>query len=76
MKQTTPWQAESDATPSPRDVAFMASTLEGRHGQYAAEIAEFFASFHDERGDAGRCWAWVGVAATVRGRQRARTTKS
>jgi hypothetical protein len=46
--------------------------LEGRHGQFAAEVAEFFASLHTDRGDAGRSWAWAGVAARVRQRERQR----
>lgn len=56
------WHPEEDATPTPRDVEFMAEVLEGRHGNLAAEIAEFFASFHGQKGDAGRSWAWAGVA--------------
>ena len=63
---------EDDATPTPRDVDAMASVLEGRHGRLAAEIAEFFASLHGNRGDAGRSWAWAGVAQTVRMRERDR----
>ena len=63
---------EDDATPTPRDVDFMASVLEGRHGHLAAEIAEFFSSVHGHRGDAGRSWAWAGVAETVRLRERNR----
>lgn len=66
---TSEWQPESDATPTPRDVQHMAEVLEGRHGMLAAEVAEFFSSFHSERGDAGRCWAWAGVAELVRRRE-------
>ncbi len=66
------WQHDNDATPTPRDVDVMASVLEGRHGLLAAEIAEFFSSLHDERGDAGRSWAWAGVAETVRLREHKR----
>lgn len=62
----------TDPTPTPRDIAAMAEVLEGRHGLYAAEIAEFFASYHGEKGDAGRAWAWSGVAELVRTRERAR----
>jgi hypothetical protein len=72
--QTQTWQSGDDPTPTPRDVAFMATVLEGRHGQHAADVAEFFASVHGERGDAGRSWAWVGVAETVRDRERQRLT--
>lgn len=71
---TAMWQATDDATPSPQDVDFMASVLEGRHGLYAADVAEFFSSLHGERGDAGRSWAWAGVAETVRQRERKRIT--
>ncbi len=66
------WYPDDDATPTPRDVEFMAQTLEGRHGLLAAEVAEFFASVHSERGDAGRSWAWAGVAELVRQRERVR----
>jgi hypothetical protein len=66
------WHPEEDATPTARDVELMAEVLEGRHGNLAAEIAEFFASFHGEKGDAGRSWAWAGVAERVRQREMAR----
>ena len=67
-------QTEVDATPAPRDVEFMASVLEGRHGLLAAEVADFFCSLHNERGDSGRSGAWAGVAETVRNRERSRLT--
>jgi hypothetical protein len=66
------WHPDTDATPTPRDVAAIAEVLEGRHGTLAAEVAEFFASYHGEKGDAGRAWAWSGVAELVRNRERAR----
>lgn len=66
------WHPETDATPTPRDVAAMAEVLEGRHGAFAADVAEFFATYHGEKGDAGRAWAWSGVAELVRNRERAR----
>lgn len=69
---TTTWHPEHDATPTPGDVTFMAEVLEGRHGAFAAEVAEFFASYHCEKGDAGRAWAWSGVAEVVRAREQAR----
>jgi hypothetical protein len=50
----------------------MAEVLEGKHGSLAAEIADFFAIYHGEKGDAGRAWAWSGVAELVRNRERAR----
>jgi hypothetical protein len=46
----------------------MAAVLEGRHGWLAADIAEFFATYHSQHGDAGRSWAWAGVAERVRER--------
>ena len=69
---TAGWHPEEDATPTPRDVEFMAAVLEGRHGSHAADVAEFFASVHGEKGDAGRSWAWAGVAERVRYRERSR----
>ena len=58
---TTTWHPDDDATPTPRDVTFMAEVLEGRHGTFAAEVAEFFATYHGERGDAGRAWGGAGL---------------
>ncbi len=68
------WHPDEDTTPTPGDVAEMAIVLEGRHGTFAAEVAEFFSSFHSLHGDAGRCWAWAGVAETIRQRERDRST--
>lgn len=66
--------SKSDPTPmpTPNEVRFMAEVLEGRHGALAADVAEFFAAYHSEKGDAGRSWAWAGVAEMVRTRERAR----
>lgn len=64
----------TDVTPAPKDVEFMALALEGRHGTHAAEIAAFFSDYHCGRGDAGRSWAWAGVADIVRKRQLDRAT--
>lgn len=61
-----------DATPAPQDVEFMALVLEGRHGVMAADVASFFSDYHSGRGDAGRSWAWAGVAEIVRMRQQIR----
>lgn len=66
------WQTDEDVTPTPRDVETMALVLEGRHGRYAADVADFFSALHSVKGDAGRCWAWAGVAARVRRRERQR----
>jgi hypothetical protein len=63
------WHPDEDVTPTPKDVELMAAVLEGRHGDHAAQVAEFFASLHSQRGDAGRCWAWSGVAERVRQRE-------
>jgi hypothetical protein len=65
---TANWHPDVDTTPTPTDVEFMALTLEGRHGVYAAEVADFFADLRGAEGDAGRSWAWAGVAALVRQR--------
>lgn len=69
---TTTWHPDNDATPTPGDVSAMAETLEGRHGILAAQVADFFSAYHCEKGDAGRAWAWAGVAELIRGRERAR----
>ncbi len=63
---------EFDATPTPADVESIVEVLEGHHGAYAAEIADFFATKHSLAGDAGRSWAWAGVAERVRTRARER----
>jgi hypothetical protein len=62
------WHPDEDATPTPREVEEMAAALEGRHGTFAADVAEFFSTAHSQKGDAGRCWAWAGVAEVVRRR--------
>jgi hypothetical protein len=69
---TGTWHPEADATPTPRDVDSMVEVLEGRHGVLAADIADFFSAKHALDGDAGRCWAWAGVAEAVRQREQAR----
>lgn len=50
----------------------MATVLEARHGLHAAEVAEFFASLHTDKGDECRSCAWSDVAERVRERQRER----
>lgn len=52
-----------------QDAELMAVVLEGRHGTYAAEVAEFFALLHRQLGDNGRSQAWGGVARLVRRRE-------
>lgn len=66
------WPVGDDATPGPSEVDFMAEVLESRHGNYAAEVADFFACAHQQHGDVGRSWAWAAVAETVRHRERGR----
>ena len=56
----------------PGEVYDMAVVLEGKHGAFAAEVAEFFSTFHAQHGDAGRSWAWAGVAVAIRDRERKR----
>ena len=51
----------------------MVAVLEGRHGVWAADVAEFFSTLHSLKGDAGRSWAWAGVAEMVRRKLEART---
>ena len=50
----------------------MVAVLEGRHGAWAADVAEFFSTLHSLKGDAGRSWAWAGVAEMVRRNAEAR----
>jgi hypothetical protein len=65
---TLSWHPDADVTPTPREVQAMAEVLEGRHGHHAADVAEFFSTHHSLTGDAGRCWAWAGVAETIKQR--------
>jgi hypothetical protein len=64
-----------DATPTPADVEVMTDVLEGRHGALAADVADFLSTFHGQRGDAGRSWAWAGVVERVRRRELARLSR-
>lgn len=68
----TSFHTHEDATPVLGDVENMVSVLEGRHGVWAAEVADFFATFHSLKGDAARSWAWTGVAEVARRRAEAR----
>lgn len=72
LKMESAWHPDFDATPTPSDVESIVEVLEGCHGEYAAEVAEFFATKHELAGDAGRSWAWAGVAERVRMRTRDR----
>jgi len=60
----------------PEEVESMAVVLEGEHGALAVEIAEFFATQHSLDGDAGRSWAWTGVADLIRNREQKRVASS
>ncbi|HML28293.1 MAG TPA: hypothetical protein PKE16_05540 [Hyphomicrobium sp.] len=64
--------SEIDITPPPQDLGAMAEVMEGKHGPLAVGIAEFFALYHGQKGDAGRAWAWASVAELVRNRERER----
>jgi hypothetical protein len=55
-----------------REFEAMATVLEARHGLHAAEVADFFATLHIEKGDESRSGAWADVAERVRERQRRR----
>ena len=66
------WHPELDVTPTPAEVDSMAAVLEGQHGVFATNVAEFFSTKHSIAGDAGRCWAWAGVAERIRMRARRR----
>ena len=68
-------EPEQGLTPTPGQVESMACVLEGRHGLFAAEVAEFFSTYHSIGGDAGRCWAWACVAETIREREQGRATQ-
>ncbi len=48
------WQFHEDTTPTPGEVEAMVAVLEGRHGAWAADVAEFFSTLHSLKGDAGR----------------------
>jgi len=71
-KMASGWHFQEDLTPTPEEVEAMVAVLEGRHGVWAAEVAEFFSTLHSLKGDAGRSWAWAGVAELVRRRIAAR----
>lgn len=65
-------QFQHYSTPTPSETEALAAVLEGRHGALAAEVADFFSTMHSLKGDAGRSWAWAGVAETARRRAEAR----
>jgi hypothetical protein len=55
-----------------REFDAMARVLEAKHGLHAAEVAEFFACLHIDKGDETRSHAWADVAERVRERERKR----
>lgn len=61
--------SQYDVTPTPDEVESVVALLEGEHGCLAADVAEFFATQHSIDGDAGRSWAWTGVADRIRDRE-------
>jgi hypothetical protein len=71
-KNSIVWSEQRDVTPTPDEVEAIANLLEGEHGIHAAEVAEFFATHHSLGGDAGRSWAWTGVADRIRDREQKR----
>ena len=66
------WHPSEGVAATKSDLDNMAQVLEGQHGAWAAEMAEFFALLHGQKGDALRSWAWNGVAEAVRRREAAR----
>lgn len=64
---TNIWQP-SHAT-NEREFEAMATVLEAKHGLHAAEVADFFANLHTDKGDEPRSNAWADVAERVRQRQ-------
>ena len=65
---TSGWHFQENATPTPGEVDAMVAVLEGRHGVWAADVADFLSTFHSLKGDVGRSCAWAGVAEMVRRR--------
>lgn len=75
MPQIKSMSPSTNSKPSPAgERQAMALILEGKHGQHAAEVAEFFASVHQELGDEARATAWTTVAGIVRARETARVS--
>lgn len=61
--------SKKSTPPTLQDAELMAVVLEGRHGAFAADVADFFALLHRQLGDQSRSHAWGGVARTVRRRE-------
>jgi hypothetical protein len=66
--RSSPAQKKNEETVI-HDAELMAVVLEGRHGAFAAEVADFFSLLHRQLGDASRSHAWGGVARMVRRRE-------
>lgn len=66
--RSSPAQKKKEASVI-HDAELMAVVLEGRHGAFAAEVADFFSLLHRQLGDASRSHAWGGVARMVRRRE-------
>jgi hypothetical protein len=67
-----PNNGQHSQAPAGQGPEIMAIVLEAQHGLYAAEVADFFAGLHTERGDASRSRAWTNVARRIRYRERER----
>ncbi len=61
-------QIRLNERPAFGEVETMVSVLESRHGAWAADVADFFATFHDIKGDPQRSRAWASVAKVARRR--------
>jgi hypothetical protein len=72
MKPMLTTSQRHDAAPALGEVETMVSVLESRHGAWAADVADFFATFHDLKGDGARSRAWAGVAEAARRRSETR----
>jgi hypothetical protein len=67
------WHPDEDTTPTPGEVDSMACVLEGRHGMWAEQVADFFSEWNAQHGDASRSWAWAAVGERIRLRTGKRT---
>jgi hypothetical protein len=73
MTMTSMWHPDEDTTPTPGEVDSMACVLEGRHGMWAEQVADFFSEWNAQHGDASRSWAWAAVGERIRLRTGKRT---
>jgi hypothetical protein len=67
-----PPTSDRNLRPAPVEVESMACVLEGRHGFFAAGIAEFFSTYHSIAGDCERSRMWTNVAQSIRDRENTR----